>query len=68
MQRAFIAHVEELIPPESYAADPAGRAVRLRIEATEAGVRVLGDAVHAAELEALLGDLDPEVIQQMLCW
>lgn len=66
-ERRYVADLPDLIQPEDYAADLAGRLVRLRIRVTEDGVEVLGDAVRPLELEALLEGLDPSVIEQMLC-
>ena len=63
----FVEHLPDLIAPEEYESDPAGRRVRLRIRATPEGVEVLGDAMRPRELEKLLEGLEPEAIQQMLC-
>jgi hypothetical protein len=63
----FIEHLPDLIQPEEYAGDPGGKRVRLRIRPTPDGVEILGDAIQAQELEALLESLSPEVIFQMLC-
>lgn len=63
----FVEHLPDLIAPEDYAADPAGKRVRLRLKVTQDGVEILGDAPRAAEIEALLAGLDPAVIEQMLC-
>lgn len=65
--RRFVEHLPDLIAPEEYAGDPAGRRVRVRIRVTAEGVEVLGDAVRPDELERLLQGLDPEVLEQMLC-
>ena len=67
MQRRFVEDLPDLIAPEDYAADPAGRRVRLRIRASSEGVEVLGDAMRVQELERLLAELDPTEIEQMLC-
>ncbi len=63
----YVAELPDLIMPEDYAADPAGKLVRLRIVVTEDGVEVLGDAVRPLELEALLRALDPPFLEQTLC-
>jgi hypothetical protein len=63
----FVPHLPDLIRPEDYAGDPAGRRVRLRVRATADGVEVLGDAVRPAALERLLEELGAAVIEQMLC-
>lgn len=64
----FVPHLPDLIQPEEYAGDPAGRRVRLRIRVTADGqVEVLGDAMRPLPLEELLASLDPAVIEQMLC-
>jgi hypothetical protein len=59
--------IPDLIPPETYADDPDGRLVRVRIEVTEDGVRILGDAVRPDTLERLLEALGCTDIDQMLC-
>lgn len=41
--------------------------VRIRIRHGMQGIEVLGDAMRAQELEKLLEELDPAVIEQMLC-
>lgn len=66
-ERRYVADLPDLIAPQDYAGDPAGRLVRLRIRVTEHGVEVLGDAVRPLELEALLRGLDPPFIEQTLC-
>jgi hypothetical protein len=66
-QHRFVPHLPDLIQPEDYASDPAGRRVRLRISATADGIEVLGDAVRPAALEQLLEELGALVIEQMLC-
>jgi FtsH ternary system-associated peptide len=66
-ERRFVDHLPDLIGPEEYAGDPAGRRVRLRIRVTGEGVEVLGDAVRPEALERLLEALGPDAIEQMLC-
>ena len=63
----FVPQLPDLIHPEDYAGDPAGRRIRLRIRATGEGVELLGDALRPAALERLLEALDAEVIEQLLC-
>lgn len=63
----FVDELPDLIHPEDYASDPAGRRVRLRIRATAEGIEILGDAMRPATLEELLEALGPEVVEQMLC-
>ena len=63
----FVPQLPDLIHPEDYAGDPAGRRIRLRIRATEEGVELLGDAMRPSTLEQLLEALDAQVIEQMLC-
>jgi FtsH ternary system-associated peptide len=67
MERRFVEHLPDLITPDEYGGDPAGRRVRVRIRITAEGVEVIGDAVRPDELERLLGALDPAVLEQMLC-
>jgi hypothetical protein len=67
MERRFVDDLPDLIAPEEYAGDPAGKRVRLRIRVTAEGVEVLGDAVRPEELERMLRALDAAVIEQMLC-
>jgi len=66
-ERVFVQHLPDLIEAEEYPNDPTGKRVRLRIRLTDQGLEVLGDAMRARELEKLLSDLDPQVIEQMLC-
>lgn len=66
-EHQFVEHLPDLIHPEDYPSDPEGRRVRLRIRPTADGIEVLGDAMRPAQLEELLAELDPEVIEQMLC-
>jgi hypothetical protein len=63
----FVQALPDLIHPEDYAADPAGRRVRLRLRATGEGIELVGDAMRPEALERLLEALEAEVIEQMLC-
>lgn len=63
----FVERLPDLIHPEDYPSDPEGRRVRLRIRPTAEGVEVLGDAMRPAQLEKLLEELGPDVVEQMLC-
>ena len=63
----FVQHLPDLIQPEEYEGDPEGRLMRLKIETTEEGVVILGDAMRAIPLEQLLRKLGAETIEQMLC-
>ncbi len=67
VERVFVQHLPDLIEAEEYPDDPKGRRVRLRIRHTDGGIEVLGDAMRAQELEKLLAELDPKIIEQMLC-
>ncbi|MCE3290866.1 MAG: hypothetical protein K0R83_2878 [Caulobacter sp.] len=64
---AFVEELPDLISPESYAADPNGRQVRIRITVGEDGIEILGDAMRPATLEALLAHIGAVEIEQMLC-
>jgi hypothetical protein len=64
---AFVASLPDLIDAGEYAAQPHGRLVRLSVRVTESGVEILGDGLRPAAIEAVLGALDPETIEQMLC-
>lgn len=66
-ERVFVQHLPDLIEAEEYAGDPQGKRVRLRIRHTAGGIELLGDAMRAQELEKILAELDPKVIEQMLC-
>lgn len=66
-RREFVEDLPDLIEPERYAGDPAGRLVRLRISVTDQGVEILGDAFRPAQLEAMLAAVGGGPIQQMLC-
>ncbi|GAB4562748.1 MAG: hypothetical protein Tsb0020_11290 [Haliangiales bacterium] len=63
----FTEYIPDLIEPEEYREDVEGRRVKLRLRITERGLEIVGDAVRPEELERLLLELDPEVIEQMLC-
>ena len=63
----FVPYLEDLIQPCEYQEDPQGRRVRLRIASGPDGVRILGDAMCARNLEELLEYLGAETIAQMLC-
>jgi len=39
---------------DDHEGDPAGRRVRVRLRVTPQGLEIIGDAVRAAEIEALL--------------
>ena len=66
-QCEFLPHIDDLIHPEEYAADPKGRRIRFRILVEPDALRVVGDAMSPAELEKVLEFLGPAVIGQMLC-
>ncbi len=64
----FVPQLDDLIQPEEYAGDPAGRRLRIRIRVTPEGAVVIeGDAMRPIPLEELLEHLGPAVIEQMLC-
>ncbi|HLW78511.1 MAG TPA: radical SAM-modified peptide, FtsH ternary system-associated [Terriglobia bacterium] len=63
----FVEHLPDLIHPDDYAGDPAGRRVRIQVRVTEQGIEVLGDAMRPAAIERLLEALGAERIEQMLC-
>ncbi len=63
----MVPSLPDLIPPETYADDPDGRLVRLRISLTGEGVEILGDAVRPQAIEKLLEALGCTDIEQMLC-
>lgn len=65
--REIADHIDDLIHPEDYAADPEGRKIRIEIRFTDDGVRVVGDSQRARELEEFLSKLEPAAIRQMLC-
>lgn len=66
-EHRFVEHLPDLIQPEEYAADPAGKRIRIQIRVTERGVEILGDAVRPLQLEAILEELGAAEIEQMLC-
>ena len=66
-QTRFVAQLPDLLNPEDYESDPAGRRVRLRLRVTPQGLEIIGDAVRAAEIEALLQQLEPAEIERPLC-
>ncbi|MBA2324880.1 MAG: hypothetical protein H0V92_13010 [Pseudonocardiales bacterium] len=63
----FVADLPDLIDATEYADHPGGNLVRLRIQVTDAGVVLLGDAMRPITLEALLAAVDDGTIEQMLC-
>lgn len=66
-QIRFVADLPDLLHANDYETDPEGRRVRVRLRVTAHGVEILGDAVRAGEIEALLQKLEPEQIERMLC-
>lgn len=63
----FVAALPDLIDASEYADHPTGDLVRLRIQVTDAGVELLGDAMRPVTLEELLAALGGGPIEQMLC-
>lgn len=63
----FVAHLPDLLNPDDYEGDPAARRVRVCLRVTPQGLEIIGDAVRAAEIEALLQQLEPAEIERMLC-
>ena len=66
-QYIFVEHIPDLIHPEDYPDDPAGRRVRLQIRFTGDDIEIIGDAVRPGELERILERLGAKAIEQMLC-
>ncbi|MCG8419471.1 MAG: hypothetical protein MJE77_16190 [Proteobacteria bacterium] len=66
-KREFVDTLPDLITSNDYSDDPGGRRIRLRIRVTDQGLEVLGDTARPDELDRLLEQLDPEIIEQMLC-
>jgi hypothetical protein len=64
---SFVPSLPDLIDAAEYADHPAGNLVRMRIEVTDTGVALLGDAMRPVTLEALLAALGDGTIEQMLC-
>jgi hypothetical protein len=63
----FVPHIPDLISPDEYEAHPDGNLVRIEISVTPDGVRILGDALRPAAVEALLAALGEGPIEEMLC-
>jgi FtsH ternary system-associated peptide len=63
----FVASLPDLIDASEYAEHPEGNLVRLRIEVTDGGVVLTGDAMRPVTLEALLAALGDGTVEQMLC-
>jgi hypothetical protein len=63
----FVASLPDLIDSTEYADHPSGNLLRLRIEVTDAGVVLSGDAMRPITLETLLATLGGGPIEQMLC-
>jgi hypothetical protein len=66
-QTRCVAHLPDLRNADDHEGDPAGRRVRVRLRVTPQGLQIIGDAVRAAEIEALLQQLEPAMIERMLC-
>jgi len=66
-QFSFARSLPDLIDPSEYAEHPTGNLVRLRIQVTDTGVALLGDAMRPVTLETLLAALGGGTIEQMLC-
>lgn len=66
-EHQFVEHLPDLIQPTEYPTDPDGRRVRLRLQLTDNGVELLGDAMRPQELQSLFQQLDAKIIEQMLC-
>ncbi len=67
VQRIFVQQLADLIRLEDYEKDPMGKTVRLQIRCSDQGIEIMGDAARPHELEALLTQLDPVAIEQVLC-
>ena len=63
----FVEHIPDLIQPEDYPDDPAGRRLRLQIRIIGDDIEIIGDAVRPGELEQILERLGAKTIEQMLC-
>lgn len=63
----FVQELPDLIQPSDYGEDLSGRRLKFRIQVTEDGLELLGDAMRPVVLEKLLEDLGVEVIEQTLC-
>lgn len=63
----FVPHIPDLISPDEYEAYPDGNLVRIEISVTSDGVRILGDSLRPAAVEALLAALGDGPIEEMLC-
>jgi hypothetical protein len=63
----YVGHLPDLMTAEDYETADRERRIRLRLTVTASGLEILGDSPYPGLLEALLEDLDPAVIEMMLC-
>jgi hypothetical protein len=54
LPRRLVSQLPDLMQPQDYRETGTKKKIRLRLTITEQGIEILGDALHAAELEELL--------------
>lgn len=67
VRHVFVPSLPDLVGPEGCADDPDGRGVRIRIETTATGVRVLADSLRPTAAEDLLMAITNGPLEQPLC-
>ena len=64
---AFVNHSPDLMTWDDYEVSHQRKLIRLRLTITDKGIEIIGDSPYPCLLEELLAELDPKVIEMMLC-
>lgn len=63
----YVSRLPDLMTWEDYQTADRRKLVRIQLTVTEAGVEIIGDSPYPHLVEKLLAELDPAVIEMMLC-
>jgi hypothetical protein len=67
LKTRYVDHLPDLMSWDDYEVVDQKKTVKIRITVTDDGLEILGDSPYPHLLEQLLQELDPEVIEMMLC-
>lgn len=63
----YVGHIPDLMTWDDYEVSHERKLVRFRLTVTDQGLEIIGDSPYPHLLEDLLAQLDPAVVEMMLC-
>ena len=63
----YVNHIPDLMTWDDYEVSHERKLIRFRLTVTDNGLEIIGDSPYPHLLEELLAQLDPAVVEMMLC-